>query len=177
MRIRITPPLARPRGAVVGRAALAVAALACAAFLASSSLPAILAQGETFTVELRVVDAEGLAAFDAEIRYDPTRVEPRGLTGGDFLPEGSEMLGPVLVEPDRLRVGSFATGGQTSTGGGVLAVLTFQRLGHETGELSLVAERSGAYDATGASIAPPARLALGDGPATTARVYLPIAAR
>lgn len=177
MRTRIVTPLGLPGPVLLARAALICGALACAGLLSASAPRATSAQGETFTMEVHVTDAEGLAAFDAEIRYDPTLLTPRGLAGGTFLPEGSEMLGPVLVEPDRLRVGSYATGMETSSGGGVLAVLTFQRLGDEAGELSLVAERSGVYDAMGASIAPPARLVLGDGPATTARVYLPIAAR
>lgn len=151
-------------------------ALALAALL-TASLPAerARAQADELQVDLLIERAEGLAAFDAEIRYDPALLAPSGLAPGAFLPEGSEMLGPETPEKGRVLIGSYSTGEDAASGDGTLAMLRFEVLGEGDPGLELVAAASGAYDKSGASISPPARIFLEGSAPETATIYLPSA--
>jgi hypothetical protein len=138
------------------------AAIALAPAAAPSLEGAALAQGgEAFEARLQVSGARELAAFDATLVFDAEVISPTGVIGGDFLPEGSALLPLRADEPGRLVVGIYNPAGKTVTGDGHLATVTFQRLAARSPRLRLVGEESGAYDASGKSIAPPARIVIG----------------
>lgn len=159
-----------------GRAAR-VALVACTAFVAghadaSSARPM---QADPLVVDVVIDGAAGLAAFDATLRFDPAVVAVDSVTVGDALPAGSTWLGPTPDGDDGVVFGSYHEGAGPAGGDGTLATATFRVLGPGAPAIRLDRGGSGAYDSNGASIVPPARLALRGAPAEA--IYLPYAMR
>lgn len=160
--------LARIAGAYWVRLALGAALIALAAagarVLAAPSdatAPAGALQAGELVVTVDVAGAEGLAAFDATLRYDPAVVAVASVAPGDALPEGSTWIEPLPDGDDGVFFGSYVEGDGPSGRDGTLAVVTFTVLGPGSPAIRLDRSGSGAYDAAGAALVPPARMTLG----------------
>jgi len=170
----------RPSPMALAAAALIAAAVAGASALAAPAAgpEAALLQDSEIVVNLAIEgteSAEGLAAFDATVRFDPAVVAVEGVAPGDALPEGSDWLDPVPDGDDGVFFGSYHEGDGPPGRDGTLATLTFRVLGSGAANIRLDRSASGAYDASGGSIVPPARMALVGLP--VAPIYLPVGRR
>lgn len=132
-------------------------------------------QDEPIVVDVVIAGAEGLAAFDATLRFDPAVVAVESVTAGDALPADSTWLDPVPDGEDGVVFGSYRAGPGAAGRDGTLATATFRVLGPGAPAIRLDRAGSGAYDAAGASIVPPARLTLAG--AAAPPIYLPYAMR
>lgn len=139
--------------------------------------PTVQAQGalDEHIVAITASGAEGLAAFDATVLYDPDTVGFVEIRPGDFLPEGSVILGPTLGIRccGSVTFGSYSPTGATVDGSGTLVEVVFTLLGDAAPELSLDGASSGLYGADGARLGPPARLSVMG--ASAEAIYLPFA--
>ncbi len=130
--------------------------------------------GEEHT-ELWVSGARNLAAWDATLLYDAAVISPTGVALGPFAPADSVQLAMDVRQQGRVLVGGYSSGDEAATGDGHLATVSFVRLDTRSPRLRLDRAGTGAYDAEGRSIAPPARIVIG-GLAAPA-VYLPLLER
>ena len=179
----VAPAWRRPHG-VLRAPWIAAASVALMGAALSASLALAAPSGRwtvhpdqtgTLTVTLDGKGASGLAAFDATVRYNPAVVAVASIAPGDALPEGSEWLDAVPDGDDGVFFGSYRAGDGADGGDGTLATLTFDVLGPGAHAIRLDPDGSGAYDASGASIAPPARLSLGG--LAPPPIYLPFGNR
>lgn len=157
--------LARPAALRPALAAAALIALAAAARAVAApedgARPSGARQAEELVVTVDIAGAEGLAAFDATLRFDPAVVAVASVVPGDALPAGSTWIEPLPDEDDGVFFGSYREGDGPPGRDGTLAVVTFDVLGPGAPAIRLDRSGSGAYDAAGASLVPPARMTLG----------------
>ena len=174
---RSRPPRRRRCFALMVAALLLLTAgvLTAARLPGDGAAPLARAQEGEFEARLQVSGASELAAFDATLLFDAEVLSPTALLAGDFLPEGAELLALRAAAPGRVVVGAYSPHGETVTGDGLVATVTFARLASRSPRLRLDAAESGLYDATGSRLGPPARLLIGGMP--PARLLLPWLAR
>jgi len=85
--------------------------------------------GETFAIEVMIEGARDLGAFQFELAYDPSIVQVKGVTVGDFLGSTGRSVVPLGPEVDeeagRVIFGAISFGvGPGPDGRGTLAVVT-----------------------------------------------------
>ncbi len=159
------------------RVALITCGLALAAGMMAASAGAgpevAFAQGEVdeLVITITARNATGLAAFDATLIYDPETVTFVELRPGDFLPEGSELLGPEDSGDGSVSFGAFSPAGATVDGSGTLAEAVFSTLGERAPDLRLDRDNSGLSGPDGAALSRPAGLSALGVPAES--IYLP----
>lgn len=129
--------------------------------------------GEEHVVTITARNAVGLAAFDATLLYDPAIVSFVQIRPGDFLPDGSAMLGPEVDGAGRVSFGAFSPSGATVDGGGTLAEAIFTVTGDGEPDLRFDMAGSGLYDAVGAPLGSPARLSAAG--VSLEAIYMPYA--
>ena len=139
-------------------------------------LERVLAQGggEEHVITIAARDTTGMAAFDVTLLYDPETVTFVEIRPGDFLPEGSEMLGPADGGDGSVSFGAFSPGGATVDGSGTLAEAVFSVSGDLAPDLRMDRDHSGLYGLDGAPLGPPAALSISG--ASAEAIYLPFAA-
>ncbi len=133
--------------------------------LALSGPESVPATAATIDVVVNVSGAVDLAAFEADLGYDPALVEVTGITAGGFLGETSPgcdpyaarceaVLGPLPQGADRAAIGGYAFGtGEPAGGSGTLATVHLAPTG-ATGVLTLTLSGAIAADAAATPITP-----------------------
>ncbi|MEO8084978.1 MAG: M20/M25/M40 family metallo-hydrolase [Ardenticatenales bacterium] len=102
------------------------------------------------------VDVEGMAAFELTLSFDPASVEILGAQLGDFVPDGSRTLGPVLA-PGRLAIGSAAGAARFTTGAGRVVHIRYRMLrGGAPPRVRIERDATGVFDHSGTVLGPPA---------------------
>lgn len=135
---------------------------------ATRVVAAPLGAGERLSLAIRVDGAASLAAFEAALRFDPAIARPISTRLGSFAPSGSTLLEDQAGSAGRLAVGSYNAMGQSASGGGVLALVTFEALAAGPVELSLDPGATAAFDALGQPLSATISLA-----ASSESIYLP----
>jgi hypothetical protein len=105
-------------------------------------------------VQLDVSGAEQLAAFEATLAYDPQSLRLGDIAYGALVPDGSGYLGPSDDGAGRVAIGSYNSIGETSSGSGTLAILSFEILdgGPSRRGVALVHSSTAAFDQFGVPI-------------------------
>jgi hypothetical protein len=124
--------------------------------------------GETLEVAVRVEGAEALAAFEATLRYDPSIVLPTAVRLGDFAPADSTLLQTGRPSDGSLAIGSYNAAGQTASGAGVLAIVTFEVLAGGQAQIDLERGTTTAFGSVGQPLRAAITLRVSGGP-----IYLP----
>ncbi len=136
---------------------------ACIVTLAAAGAPRPVAAGdEWLEVQVVVQDAIDLAAFEAELVYDPQVISLGDIEYGPLVPPESVPLGPVQVDGGAVAVGSYNPRGKTESGSRSLALLSFQVIGDGAHGLRLVPASTGVFDTNGFALGAEVRLIVGE---------------
>jgi hypothetical protein len=146
-----------------GRAFLAASALLLGTALARTagldgepgSTQGAVGAGDHLTVSVRVEGAQGLAAFEAGLRFDPAVVRPAGIRLGAAAPHGSTPLEDQRASDVRagsLALGAYNAAGRSLTGAGTLAVVSLEAIADGDPGLGLDEEATAAFDRQGMPI-------------------------
>jgi len=173
--MRRTGPSMLVEAVAVVAAMAAVAAVSAAAVLAAgpaaetaqagavaAAAKAAPAAETEVVIEIEAVDAEGLAGYDATLLFAATVVRLTDIVAGEFLPEGSDQVGPLELAEGEVEIGSWNEAGNTVIGSGTLAVARFEVLGDGPSRIRLGGrpDANVLFGAAGVPLEPPARLRL-----------------
>ena len=117
--------------------------------------------GERLVVNLRIIDGQNVAGYQATVNFDATALRYVGSTNGDYLPVGAFFVPPLKgnVRRNSVTLRSTALTGE-SQGDGILATLTFEVLAVKASTLALtnviLSNRKGGKD-----VLPPSNLKTG----------------
>lgn len=130
-----------------------------------------LAQADDGAIDIVAADVRGLAAFEATLRYDPAAIQIVAVEPGDGAPAGAQVLGPAGAA-GTLAIGAVSPPAAAITGTHRVATVRYvRRGGPQPPRVTLEAAASGAFDARGVRLAPPAALRLAG--ALVAAAWLP----
>ena len=91
--------------------------------------------GEQFSINVSIARGENVGGYQLTLEFDPTALRYVEGKNGDYLPENSHFVPPVVAE-DQVTLGA-TTLGEVSSGDGILATLTFEVVNIKESNLAL----------------------------------------